>query len=191
MRRAIRVLVLAALAMGVMAIGSASASAVTVTDNGVNCGAFTSTSPTFEGGCEVTAVSENSVLTVGENALNCGVDIGDANVNTGGSLGIDAVDVRQNSSGDGNCDLVEPCLEPALPWTGSIGGSAAGGFTATVNFCVDTPLGTYGGPTQGALLNASGSTPPRIVFTNAAVGSSGATLSGTYDLSPSTLAVGD
>jgi hypothetical protein len=190
MRATFRTLMVAAMAVAVLGVGAASASAVTIQNSGVTCGSLSggpagSGNP-FTGGCDVTAHSNSSVLTAGGQVLDCQVDITDAQVSGAGAIGINGVDVFPGTSA--NCDLVEPCLDPELPWDGSVGGST-GAFTATINFCVDTPLGTFSGPTTGDLRNASGSTPPQIEFNSAAIGSSGATLDGIYDLSPATLSV--
>jgi hypothetical protein len=191
MRATLRTLVVAAMAVAVLGVGAASASAVTVQNSGVTCGSLSggpagSGNP-FTGGCDVTAHSNSSILTAPDmTQLDCQVDITDAQVSGAGAIGINGIDVFQGTSA--NCDLVEPCLDPELPWDGSVGGST-GAFTATINFCVDTPLGTFSGPTTGELRNASGTTPPQIEFTNAAIGTSGATLTGIYNLSPTTLSV--
>jgi hypothetical protein len=191
MRATLRTLVIAATAIALLGVGAASASAVTIQNNGVTCGSLSggpagSGNP-FTGGCDVTAHSDSSILTVpGQPPLDCAVDITDAQVSGAGAIGINAVDVFPGT--DANCDLVEPCLDPELPWDGSVGGGS-GAFTATIVFCVDTPLGTFSGPTTGELRNASGSTPPQIEFDNAAIGSTTATLDGVYDLDPATLSV--
>jgi hypothetical protein len=190
MRTTLRTLVVAAMAVAVLGVGAASASAVTVQNSGVTCGSLSggpagSGNP-FTGGCDVTAHSDHSILSAGGQTLDCEVDITDAQVGGAGAIGINAIDVFAGATA--LCDLVEPCLDPELPWNGSVGGST-GAFTATIDFCVDTPLGTYSGPTTGVLRNASGGTPPQIEFDNAAIGSSGATLDGIYNLSPTTLSV--
>jgi hypothetical protein len=191
MRGTLRTLVIAGMAIAVLGVGAASASAVTIQNNGVTCGSLSggpagSGNP-FTGGCDVTAHSDSSILTSPDmDVLDCQVDITDAQVSGAGAIGVNDVDVTEGTSA--NCNLVEPCLDPTLPWDGTVGGTT-GAFTATINFCVDTPLGTYSGPTTGVLRNASGATPPQIEFNNAAIGMSGATLDGVYDLSPSTLSV--
>jgi hypothetical protein len=179
------------MAIAVLGVGAASASAVTVQDNGITCGDPLGGGPAgsgnpFTGGCAVTAHSNSSVLVAGSQTLDCVVDITDARVSGDGDIGINNVVVSMGTSA--NCLLVEPCLDPPLPWGGSVGGST-GAFTATIDFCVDTPLGTFSGPTTGELRNASGGNPPQIEFHTAPIGSSGATLDGVYNLSPTTLSV--
>jgi hypothetical protein len=87
-----------------------------------------------------------------------------------------------------NCSLFAPCLDPALPWDGSIAGTP-GAFTATINLCLDFFLGTFSGPTTGEWRSASGSTPPQIEFDSAPIGDSGATLDGIFNISRTTLSV--
>jgi hypothetical protein len=194
MRGTLRTLVIAGMAIAVLGVGAASASAVTVQDNGITCGDPLGGGPAgsgnpFTGGCAVTAHSNSSVLVAGGQTLDCVVDITDARVSGDGDIGINGVVVSAGASA--NCALVEPCLDPPLPWSGSVGGT--GPFTAKIDFCVDTPLGTFSGETIGELRNADDTTtpptPPQIEFHNAPIGSSGATLDGIYNLSPTTLSV--
>jgi len=191
MRAALRILLAATIAIAALGVTAAAASAVVVQDNGITCGDPLGGGPAgsgnpFTGGCDVTAHSDSSILTASGQTLDCVVDILDAQVSGDGDIGINEIDVTQGTSA--NCDLVEPCLDPPMPWDGFVGGST-GAYTATIDFCVDTPLGTFQGPTTGELRNAAGGVPPQIEFTNAAIGSSGATLTGVYDLDPATLSV--
>jgi hypothetical protein len=203
MRATLRIACVAALTVAAMAIAAASASAapqpVVIQNNGVDCGNFTAGIPGsqfFEGGCELTAHSDSSILTAPTDSADCVVDIpgstggggdGFAHVSTDGDAGINSIDILE---GTPNCTQISPCLEPAMPWGGEVVfEDTVSEFQATIDFCVDTPFGTYGGPTVGEITNGVESggvcvTPPRLTFTTAPVGTSGATLDAVFDLAP-------
>jgi hypothetical protein len=199
MRATLRILLVAATAAVVMGAAAASASAepVVVQNGGVDCGAFSAGIPGsefFEGGCELTAHADNSVLTAGTDVADCVVDIpgstggggdGFAHVDTDGTFGVNSIGIE---AGTPNCSQISPCLDPDMPWGGQAEYDATTDtFDATINFCVDTPFGTKSGPTEGVLTNGvvSGGvcvTPPQLEFDNAQVGTTDATLDGVFVL---------
>jgi hypothetical protein len=193
MRSALRVALVAAIMLAAIGVAATAASAtpqpVVAKNDGVECPPFTSGIPgseVFEGGCEVTAHSDSLVFGFGSDAADCVVDLV-LHIDADGSIGINGIDI---ALGTPNCTQIVPCLEPSLPWGGQIAfEDSVGAFQATIDPCVDTASGSFGGPTTGELTNGVSNggacvTPPRLEFDDAPIGTSAGTLDGVFDLAP-------
>jgi len=204
--RALRVSLVAVVAMAALSFASSSALALTVGDTAGDdpcpaiSGTFGSQSP-FTGGCAVTAHSSSSTLTLNSDSRTCTVDI-DAVVDGSGGAAINALTVTGPGAQPDDCTQIQQCeLDPPfLPWEANITFSSGVFRLKLENFCVDTPFGTVQGDVTGTITGSScgtncltegsvvfaTSTP---IFVHGTATPSGATLAGTYVLSPDTLYV--